>query len=60
MSYNLISDFSILIGTVENRKKRHDMQRKYTDAVIESIEHGAQTEWGHNGTSSESSIYSRA
>lgn len=27
-------DFSILFETVENRKKRHDMQRKYTDAVI--------------------------
>lgn len=31
-------DFSILFETVENRKKRHDMQRKYTDAVIESEE----------------------
>lgn len=29
-------DFSILFETVENRKKRHDMQRKYTDTVIES------------------------
>ncbi|MDE6024569.1 MAG: DNA mismatch repair protein MutS [Lachnospiraceae bacterium] len=29
-------DFSIVFETVENRKKRHDMQRKYTDAVIES------------------------
>ena len=29
-------DFSILFETVENRKKRHDMQRKYTDDVIES------------------------
>ena len=29
-------DFSIIFETVENRKKRHDMQRKYTDAVIES------------------------
>lgn len=29
-------DFSIIFDTVENRKKRHDMQRKYTDAVIES------------------------
>ena len=28
-------DFSIIFDTVENRKKRHDMQRKYTDAVIE-------------------------
>ena len=27
-------DFSIIFETVENRKKRHDMQRKYTDAVI--------------------------
>ena len=31
-------DFSIIFDTVENRKKRHDMQRKYTDAVIESEE----------------------
>ncbi|MBO5452035.1 MAG: DNA mismatch repair protein MutS [Lachnospiraceae bacterium] len=31
-------DFSILFDTVENRKKRHDMQRKYTDTVIESEE----------------------
>ena len=29
-------DFSILFDTVENRKKRHEMQRKYTDAVIET------------------------
>ena len=29
-------DFSIIFDTVENRKKRHDMQRKYTDAIIES------------------------
>jgi len=29
-------DFSIVFDTVENRKKRHDMQRKYTDAVIET------------------------
>ena len=29
-------DFSIVFETAENRKKRHDMQRKYTDAVIES------------------------
>lgn len=28
-------DFSIVFDTVENRKKRHDMDRKYTDAVIE-------------------------
>ena len=28
-------DFSIVFESVENRKKRHDMQRKYTDAVIE-------------------------
>ncbi len=28
-------DFSIVFDTVENRKKRHDMERKYTDAVIE-------------------------
>lgn len=31
-------DFSIVFDTVENRKKRHEMQRKYTDAVIESEE----------------------
>ncbi len=31
-------DFSIIFETVENRKKRHDMERKYTDAVIESEE----------------------
>lgn len=31
-------DFSIIFETVENRKKRHDMQRKYTDSVIESEE----------------------
>ena len=31
-------DFSIIFESVENRKKRHDMQRKYTDAVIESKE----------------------
>lgn len=29
-------DFSIVFETVENRKIQHDMQRKYTDAVIES------------------------
>lgn len=28
-------DFSIVFDNVENRKKRHDMDRKYTDAVIE-------------------------
>lgn len=28
-------DFSIIFDTAENRKKRHDMQRKYTDDVIE-------------------------
>lgn len=28
-------DFSIVFETVENRKKRHDMGRKYTDIVIE-------------------------
>lgn len=27
-------DFSILFDTVENRKKRHDMERKYTEDVI--------------------------
>jgi len=31
-------DFSIVFESVENRKKRHDMQRKYTDAVIETEE----------------------
>lgn len=29
-------DFSIIFETVENRKKRHEMQRKYTDVVVES------------------------
>lgn len=29
-------DFSIIFETVENRKKRHEMQRKHTDLVIES------------------------
>lgn len=28
-------DFSILFETVENRKKLHDMQRKYTEEVVE-------------------------
>lgn len=28
-------DFSIIFETVENRKKRHDMQRKYTEDVVE-------------------------
>lgn len=27
-------DFSIIFETVENRKKRHDMERKYTEKVI--------------------------
>lgn len=36
--YPVDYDFSILFETVENRKKRHDMQRKYTDLVIESEE----------------------
>lgn len=27
-------DFSIVFDSVENRKKRHDMERKYTNAVI--------------------------
>ena len=31
-------DFSIVFDTAENRKKRHDMQRKYTDAEIETDE----------------------
>lgn len=31
-------DFSILFESVENRKVRHDMERKYTDAVIECSE----------------------
>ena len=26
------------VETVENRKKRHEMQRKYTDVVIETEE----------------------
>ena len=28
-------DFSIIFETVENRKKRHDMERKYTQEVIQ-------------------------
>ena len=31
-------DFSIVFDSVENRKKRHDMQRKYTDEVIKTEE----------------------
>lgn len=31
-------DFSIIFESAENRKKRHDMQRKYTDAVLEADE----------------------
>ncbi|MCR5608833.1 MAG: DNA mismatch repair protein MutS [Lachnospiraceae bacterium] len=31
-------DFSIVFDSVENRKKRHDMQRKFTDEVIEKEE----------------------
>ena len=32
-------DFSIVFDTVENRKKRHDMERKYTgDLIIEQGE----------------------
>ncbi len=31
-------DFSIVFDTAQNRKKRHDMERKYTDAVIEADE----------------------
>ncbi|MGN0346400.1 MAG: DNA mismatch repair protein MutS [Lachnospiraceae bacterium] len=31
-------DFSILFDTVENRKIRHDMERKYTEAVIRRTE----------------------
>uniref|UniRef100_UPI004056D670 endonuclease MutS2 n=1 Tax=Acetatifactor sp. TaxID=1872090 RepID=UPI004056D670 len=38
-------DFSIIFETVENRKKRHDMQRKYTDVVIESEEYGGLGKW---------------
>ena len=28
-------DFSVVFDTVENRKLRHDMERKYIDGVIE-------------------------
>lgn len=28
-------DFSIIFDTVENRKKRHNLERKYTDEIIE-------------------------
>ena len=31
-------DMSIVFDTVENRKKRHDMERKYTTEVIEYTE----------------------
>ncbi|MCM1236064.1 MAG: DNA mismatch repair protein MutS [Ruminococcus flavefaciens] len=31
-------DFSIIFDTAANRKKRHDMQRKYTDDVIENVD----------------------
>lgn len=31
-------DFSIIFDTVENRKKRHDMERKYTEEQIEYSE----------------------
>ena len=31
-------DFSIVFESVENRKKRHDMDRKFTDVVIETEE----------------------
>ena len=31
-------DFPILFDTVENRKKRHDMERKYTEETIETEE----------------------
>ena len=31
-------DFSIIFDSVENRKKRHEMDRKFTDAVIEMEE----------------------
>lgn len=31
-------DFSIIFDSVENRKKRHNMERKYTQEVIESEE----------------------
>ncbi len=31
-------DFSIIFDTVENRKARHDMERKYTDKVIKYTE----------------------
>ncbi len=27
-------DFSVIFDTVENRKARHDMERKFTEAVI--------------------------
>ena len=31
-------DFSIIFDSVENRKKRHEMERKYTQEVIEGEE----------------------
>ena len=36
-------DFSIIFDTVENRKKRHDMNRKYTDEIIE-LDPGKRTD----------------
>ena len=32
--YPVDYDFSIIFDTVENRKKRHDMERKYTEEEI--------------------------
>ena len=31
-------DFSIIFDSVENRKIRHDMDRKYTEEIIETEE----------------------
>ena len=36
-------DFSIIFETVEDRKKRHDMNRKYTDEIIE-LDPGKRTD----------------
>ena len=38
-------DFSIIFDTVENRKKRHDMERKYTEETIDLDEDQSYLKW---------------
>ncbi|MBO4457699.1 MAG: DNA mismatch repair protein MutS [Butyrivibrio sp.] len=38
-------DFSIIFDTVENRKKRHDMERKYTEETIDLDEDQSCLKW---------------